>query len=363
MNVQVDQLTKRFASEGAPAVHEASFEAPDGCITTLLGPSGSGKTTVLRVIAGLEFADAGRVLVGGEDVIGVPVRKRGFGFVFQNFSLFDHLSVRENIAFGLRVQRKSQSEVRDRVEELLALVQLTGHGDKYPAQLSGGQRQRVGFARALAPRPRLLLLDEPFGALDARVRAELREWLRRLHEMTHVTTIMVTHDQEEALDLSDRLVVMNQGRVNQVGTPAAIYENPASSFVASFVGSANVLRGHVVDGRAQVASTSLPLSARFSDGARVEAVVRPHDIRIERPAGTLIASGAGKSNHRERASGRIQRIVDLGTHFKLELDLPTCELVTVHLSRADFEKLALEKDEWVLIDLDHARVFLDDYVI
>jgi len=330
----------------------------DGGITTLLGPSGSGKTTILRVIAGLETAEEGRVLVGGEDVMRVPVRKRGFGFVFQSFALFDHMSIRENVAFGLRVRRQSNAEVKTRVDELLALVQLEGHGDKYPAQLSGGQRQRVGFARALAPRPQLLLLDEPFGALDARVRAELREWLRRLHELTHLTTIMVTHDQEEALDLSDRLVVMDKGKIHQVGSPSEVYEAPATSFVASFVGSANVLYGHVRNGRAHIAATSLMLPTSASDGAQIRAVVRPHDIHIERPG-----SAAHAAARVPRASGRIQRIVDLGSHVKLALGLTTQDQVTVHVSRKEFEAMALKEGESVLVDLESARVFVEDYAI
>jgi sulfate transport system ATP-binding protein len=358
MNVCVEQLTKRFGVQGAPAVHAATFEAPSGGITTLLGPSGSGKTTILRIIAGLESADEGRVLVGGEDITRVPVRKRGFGFVFQNFALFAHMTIRENVAFGLHVRRVSKTDITARVEELLALVQLEGYGDRYPSQLSGGQRQRVGFARALAPHPKLLLLDEPFGALDARVRVELREWLRRLHELTHLTTLMVTHDQEEALDLSDRLVVMDQGKIHQVGAPQEVYESPASSFVASFVGSANVLHGHVLEGRAQIAATSLEVPLNTSDGAQVRAIVRPHDVRIERPS-----AGSPDVAEGHRASGRILRIVDLGTHVKLDLGLTTRESVTVHISRKEFEILALKQGESVLVDLDSARVFVEDYVI
>jgi sulfate transport system ATP-binding protein len=355
LNVQVKNLTKRFASVGAPAVLAASFEAPAGGITTLLGPSGSGKTTVLRIIAGLERADEGRVLVGGSDIMNVPVRERDFGFVFQSFALFDHMSVRENVAFGLRVRKMPDADIQKRVDELLELVQLDGHGDKFPLQLSGGQRQRVGFARALAPRPKLLLLDEPFGALDARVRAELREWLRHLHEITHLTTIMVTHDQEEALDLSDCLVVMDQGKIHQAGTPAEIYEHPASSFVASFVGSANILQGHVHNGRARFGADSLTMPSTASDGSQVQAVVRPHDIRLER------ATVDANTSH--RPSGRIQRIADLGTHIKLDLNLVTNEIVTVHISRKEFEALGLRKGESVLVDLDSARVFVEDYAI
>jgi sulfate transport system ATP-binding protein len=261
------------------------------------------------------------VLVGDEDIIKIPARKRGFGFVFQNFALFDHMSVRENVAFGLRVRRIAEEDIQSRVDELLGLVQLEGFGNRYPGQLSGGQRQRVGFARALAPQPKLLLLDEPFGALDARVRAELREWLRRLHDLTHLTTIMVTHDQEEALDLSDRLVVMDRGKIQQVGTPTEIYASPATSFVASFVGSANVLNGVVQKGRARFAATSLSVPGNISDGAKVRAVVRPHDIRIERASAEppVLAEP-------QRSIGRIKRIVDLGTHVKLDLGLTTHEL-------------------------------------
>ena len=233
MKVVVDQVTKRFTLKGTPAVFEASFEAPSGGVTTLLGPSGSGKTTLLRIIAGLESADEGRVLVEGEDVTRTPVGKRRFGFVFQTFALFNQLTVRENIAFGLQAQGVRRPSIAPRVEELLEMVQLEGLGGRYPDQLSGGQRQRVGFARALAPYPKLLLLDEPFGALDARVRAEMRAWLRDLHEATHLTTLLVTHDQEEALELSDQIVVMDKGRVHQVGTPRQVYDQPASSFVAA----------------------------------------------------------------------------------------------------------------------------------
>ena len=358
MKVRVEGLTKQFGAQGVPAVHEATFDVAEGGITTLLGPSGSGKTTILRIIAGLETADAGRVLVGDEDIITIPARKRGFGFVFQNFALFDHLSVRDNIAFGLHVRRMAKAEVQTRVDELLRLVQLEGCGDRYPGQLSGGQRQRVGFARALAPQPKLLLLDEPFGALDARVRAELREWLRRLHDVTHLTTIMVTHDQEEALDLSDRLVVMDRGRIQQVGTPTEVYASPATSFVASFVGSANVLRGHVLDGRAQVGATLLNVQGHHSDGVQVSAVVRPHDIRIVR-----LPVDKSSSAEPQQTLGRVQRIVDLGTHLKLDLRLTTHEVVTVHVSRKEFETLGLLRGESVLVDLENARVFVEDYSV
>ena len=268
------------------------------------------------------------------------------------------MSVRENIAFGLRVRRTPRADIQTRVQELLGLVQLEGYGDRFPSQLSGGQRQRVGFARALAPHPKLLLLDEPFGALDARVRAELREWLRRLHDATHLTTIMVTHDQEEALDLSDCLVVMDKGKIHQVGAPSEVYASPATSFVAAFVGSANVLHGRVLEGRAQIAATSFSVPGNTSDGAQVRAVVRPSDIRISR----LPAEKPGPTRP-SPASGCIQRIVDLGTHVKLDLALTTRELVTVHVSRKEFEALALCRGESVLVDLESARIFVEDYSV
>ena len=357
MNVRVEGLTKNFATRASPAVFQADFEAVSDGITTLLGPSGSGKTTILRIIAGLESADAGRVMVGGEDITSIPVQKRGFGFVFQSFALFGHMTVRENIAFGLRAQHAPKDQIEARVTELLGLVQLEGYGERYPGQLSGGQRQRVGFARALAPRPKLLLLDEPFGALDTRVRLELREWLRRLHAATHLTTILVTHDQEEALDLSDRIVVMDGGRIQQVGSPNDVYESPATPFVASFIGSANVLRGRVSAGYAQVASLSLDVPANTPDGTAVRAVVRPHDIRIGR------AVNGDNSGNRRTAVGRISRMVSLGPHVKLDLALTTGDLVTVHVARREYEGLGLVDGEPVLVDMESARVFLEDYVI
>ncbi len=236
MSVRVEQLTKHFDEHSRkPAVDDVSFTAPKGAITALLGPSGSGKTTMLRLIAGLERPDRGRVYIRDRDFTDVPVRKRGVGFVFQGYALFQHMTVSKNVAFGLEVKRLAREAVAAKVRELLALVQLAELADRYPHQLSGGQRQRVAFARALATDPAVLLLDEPFGALDTRVRLELREWLKRLHRRTAVTTLLVTHDQGEALEVSERVVVMREGRVEQVGTPREIRDRPASAFVASFL--------------------------------------------------------------------------------------------------------------------------------
>ena len=230
MSLVVKNLTKRFTARGTPAVADVSFAAPTGGITTLLGPSGSGKSTVLRVVAGLEQPDSGQILFGDDDVTNLPAQKRGLGFVFQSYALFKHMTVRRNIAFGLGVRKVArQGGDRRKVDELLSLVQLDGLGERYPPQLSGGQRQRVAFARALAIEPKMLLLDEPFGALDAQVRVELRDWLRRFHDEHHVTTLLVTHDQEEAAEVSDHVVVMHEGRVAQAGTPREVYDRPGDA--------------------------------------------------------------------------------------------------------------------------------------
>jgi sulfate/thiosulfate transport system ATP-binding protein len=354
VKVVVDRLTKRFTLKGTPAVFETSFEAPSGGVTTLLGPSGSGKTTILRIIAGLESADEGRVLLDEEEITHTPIGKRHFGFVFQTFALFNQLTVRENIAFGLEAQGIRGPTVARRVDELLDLVQLDGLGPRYPHQLSGGQRQRVGFARALAPYPKVLLLDEPFGALDARVRSELRAWLRELHEATHLTTLLVTHDQEEALELSDRIVVMDKGRVHQVGSPREVYDDPRTAFVASFVGTANVLRAEMKEGRAALGSTSLAVQGEIPEGSNVRAIVRPHEVHVVR---------ADEEPSANRAVGRIRRIARLGSYVKLDVAIPTDQIVSVHMPRAQFEQMNLLVGDPVLVDLDNARVFAEDFAI
>ena len=352
MSLIVENVTKRFTLKGTPAVFDASFEAPAGGVTTLLGPSGSGKTTLLRIVAGLEASDEGRVVLDGEDLTPVPVGKRLFGFVFQSFALFQHMTVRENIGFGLAARRVGRAQAERRVDELLELVQLDGLGDRLPRELSGGQRQRVGFARALAPHPRVLLLDEPFGALDARVRLELRAWLRALHEATHVTTLLVTHDQEEALDLSDQVVVMDRGRVHQVGTPREIYDHPRTGFVASFVGSANVLEARVAGGRAAVGTSSLVVPSSVPEGSSVHAIVRPHDVRVRK--------AEPRAND---ALGRVRRIAPLGAYVKLDIDLPSGDGLAVHLGNDEFHTLGLAVDDAVLVDLENARIFAADQAI
>ncbi len=339
MPLVVENLVKRFTQAGTPAVSDVSFTAPTGCVTTLLGPSGSGKSTILRLVAGLEQPDRGRVVFDDVDFTNIPVQKRGVGFVFQNYALFKHMTVRNNIAFGLAVRKLSKQETRDKVDELLALVQLEGYGDRYPAQLSGGQRQRVAFARALAIQPRVLLLDEPFGALDAQVRLELRDWLRRLHEERSVTTLLVTHDQEEAMDLSHHVVVMTEGRVEQAGAPREIYDRPATPFVASFVGGANLLR---------------------KDGAPVHAFVRPHDVKVQKADESAEAAAAETP---DVSLARVERLAFLGGTVKLTVRLPDDTVMTVQMTKAEVESLAIREGDRVMVDLRDAKVFVEDYSI
>jgi len=276
MKITLDNVVKSF--DTFRAVHGVSLEIGSGELVALLGPSGSGKTTILRMVAGLDYADGGRILFGDEDATDIPVRERGVGFVFQHYALFPHMTVAENIAFGMKVskRRRSRAEIDARVTELLALMRLAGLGDRFPAQISGGQRQRVALARALAVDPKVLLLDEPFGALDANVRRDLRRWLREIHDELGITTIFVTHDQEEALDLADRVVILNEGRIVQQGTPEEVCRRPGSAFVTRFLGDANRLEVEVRDGRAALAGGSIDAPG-VPDG-RAELFARPADL-------------------------------------------------------------------------------------
>jgi sulfate transport system ATP-binding protein len=336
VSVSVDQLSKKFGTgRELPAVDRVSFQAEPGGVTSLLGPSGSGKTTLLRLIAGLERPDGGRVHIDNRDHTDIPVQKRGVGFVFQGYALFNHLTVRKNIAFGLKIQKLPRREIDARVTELLELVQLADLGERFPDQLSGGQRQRVAFARALATRPKVLLLDEPFGALDARVRIELRAWLRELHRKMPVTTILVTHDQEEALELSERVVVMHEGKVEQVGSPREIYDHPSTAFVASFIGNANAVRVTGNDGRNGVA------------------YVRPNEVKIVRADATTA----------EVSLALVLTLQPVGGFVKVSVRLPTEERMTVQLPRAEAEALKLREGDRVLVDLGDAKVFVGDYQI
>ncbi|MGB3502830.1 MAG: sulfate/molybdate ABC transporter ATP-binding protein [Mesorhizobium sp.] len=277
MIITLDNVVKTF--DTFRAVHGVSLTIESGQLLALLGPSGSGKTTILRMVAGLEYADGGRILFGGEDATDIPVRDRGVGFVFQHYALFPHMTVAENIAFGMRVskQKRSEAQIRARVGELLELVQLGGLGDRFPSQISGGQRQRVALARALAVDPKVLLLDEPFGALDANVRRDLRRWLREIHDELGITTIFVTHDQEEALDLADRVVILDKGKIVQDGTPEEVCRQPNSPFVTRFLGDAHRLTGEARNGAAQVAGGIVAVPG-VEDGP-VELFVRPGDLR------------------------------------------------------------------------------------
>ena len=308
MSIEAREVTKRFGA--FTALDDVSVEVPGGSLVALLGPSGSGKSTLLRVIAGLERPDTGTVLLDGADVTAFPTQRRGVGFVFQHYAAFKHMSVRENIAFGLKLRRMPKREVRARVDELLELVQLGGYAERYPAQLSGGQRQRMVLARALAVQPKVLLLDEPFGALDARVRAELRAWLRRLHDEMHVTSVFVTHDQEEAMELADRIVLMNHGRIEQVGDPRDLYERPANDFVMRFVGPVTSFGG---------------------------SLLRPHDLEVRLdPA----------ASSRE---AMIERLVHLGFEVRAELVLQDGQRVTAQLSREEATELDLERGQIVYV--------------
>jgi sulfate/thiosulfate transport system ATP-binding protein len=314
--IEARSVSKQFGS--FVALDDVSVEVPAGSLTALLGPSGSGKSTLLRIIAGLEQPDAGRVLIEGHDVTARPPQQRGVGFVFQHYAAFKHMTVWKNVAFGLEIRKRPRAEIRARVAELLELVQLGGLAKRYPAQLSGGQRQRMALARALAVEPSVLLLDEPFGALDARVRKELRMWLRRLHDEVHVTTIFVTHDQEEAMDVAEQIVVMNQGRIEQVAGPRELYENPANEFVMGFVGPTNRL------------------------GATW---VRPHDLEISHDL-----SGEG-------VEAMVRRIVHLGFEVRVELVDGDGSDLWAQVTRTEAEGLELAPGDIVCVEPTRERVF------
>ena len=344
MSIEIEKINKQFGS--FTALNDVSLTIPSGELVALLGPSGSGKTTLLRIIAGLETPDSGQILFNGEDTTLSHVRERKVGFVFQHYALFKHMTVFDNVAFGLTVRpkatRPAKAEIREKVIKLLQLVQLEGLATRYPAQLSGGHRQRIALARALAVEPQVLLLDEPFGALDAQVRAELRRWLRRLHDEIHVTSVFVTHDQEEALEVADRIVVMNKGRIEQAGTPDQVYEHPANPFVLNFLGNVNLFHGR------------LHQSAGHHE-ARENAVsyVRSHDIEIDRTQQDSTALQA-----------EIQHIQKLGPAVRITLAIagnPEC--VEAELTRDVFQNLGLQQGESVFVRPRQVRVFVEDYQI
>jgi sulfate/thiosulfate transport system ATP-binding protein len=316
MAIDVRNVSKSF--NGFQALEDVSLSVPDGSLTALLGPSGGGKSTLLRVIAGLEAPDSGDVLFSGESVTTLPAQERGVGFVFQHYAAFKHMTVRDNIAFGLKIRKRPKAEVRERVDELLALVHLGGWADRYPAQLSGGQRQRMALARALAVQPRVLLLDEPFGALDATVRKELRDWLRRLHDEVHVTTIFVTHDQEEALEVAQQVAVINAGRIEQTGTPDDLYEKPTNPFVMGFVGPVSRLG---------------------------EAWVRPHDIEILEDE----EDGA--------VQALIERVARVGFEVRVEAALGDGTPVPILATRQQADELELRAGQIVWLRVHRTREF------
>src|SRR6266540_7353699 len=342
--IVVQGLWKRFGS--FDAVKDVGFEAEDGKITALLGPSGSGKSTVLRMIAGLERPDAGRIWVGGEEQTGKSVQERRFGFVFQHYALFRHMTVSRNVAFGLSVRKESKAVQRSRVNELLELVGLAPFASRYPDQLSGGQRQRVALARALAPQPRLLLLDEPFGALDARVRQELRRWLDDLHRELGVTSLLVTHDQEEALELANQVVVMRKGKVEQIGTPEQIYNQPRTPFVAGFVGASNVLRGVVWEGHVHFGRSAVAGAHHLDDGLRAHAFIRPHDIELTRAPGDLSFPVT------------VERRTNLGWMSKVHLRLEDGQMLTAELPNEEI--MGIGPGDHVHANLRNAKVFSQD---
>jgi sulfate/thiosulfate transport system ATP-binding protein len=318
MGITVEGVEKRFGT--FEALKGVSVAVPNGSLTALLGPSGSGKSTLLRVIAGLEEPDAGRVMIAGNDATSVTPQKRGVGFVFQHYAAFKHMTVEKNVGFGLKIRKKSKEQIAAKVDELLELVHLKGFAHRYPSELSGGQRQRMALARALAVEPEVLLLDEPFGALDATVRKELRTWLRRLHEDVHVTTIFVTHDQEEAMDVAQQIVVMNEGLIEQVGSPRDLYENPANEFVMGFVGEVNKVGDNLV---------------------------RPHDIEI-------LLEPDGNSQE-----GQIERVAHLGFEVRVELVLDDGRQLSVQTTRQDAEERELEAGQIVYVRPDRERKFAE----
>jgi sulfate/thiosulfate transport system ATP-binding protein len=339
VSIKVEGLTKRFGS--FEAVRDVAFTAAAGSITALLGPSGSGKSTVLRMIAGLELPTAGRIWMGDIELTAKSVQERAVGFVFQHYALFRHMTVFENVEFGLKVRKEAKESREARVKELLELVQMSNFAERYPDQLSGGQRQRVALSRALAPRPQVLLLDEPFGALDAKVRQDLRRWLDELHRELGVTSLLVTHDQEEALELANQVVVMHEGRVEQAGSPADVYNDAATAFVAGFVGAANVLHGHVVGGHVHLGTFQVPGAGHLEEGAAAAAYVRPHDVRV--------------SDEDTGVRGTIERMATLGWLARLSIRLPGGETLVAHVPHDELGD-AKEGDE-VWVDLRSPKAF------
>ncbi len=352
MSITVKNVTKRFGD--FLALDNVNLEVPPGELLALLGPSGSGKTTLLRIISGLESSDSGTVHYHDEDVTDAAVRERNVGFVFQHYALFRHMTVFDNVAFGMRVRNATKSDIRDRVHELLRLVQLEGLERSLPQQLSGGQRQRVALARALAAQPKVLLLDEPFGALDAKVRTELRQWLRRLHDELHVTSVFVTHDQEEAFEVSDRVVIMNQGRIEQTGTPAEIFEHPANPFVMDFLGNVNVFHGSVQHGRALLGSMEVAYPAYpHAESRAATAFIRSHELEILR-----------QKNGRPSLEAKVTHVNPARPVVKVRVYSEQFGVVlTVDVSWDQYSTLRLAVGDTVWVSPRQVRLFVQEYSI
>ncbi len=358
MSIEANNISKTFGN--FQALKDVSLTIGTGELVALLGPSGSGKTTLLRIIAGLETPDdgSGAVLFHQEDMSSHNVSARKVGFVFQHYALFRHMTVFENVAFGLKVRpwstRPTRAEIKRRVHELLGLVQLEGLANRYPSQLSGGQRQRVALARALAVEPKVLLLDEPFGALDAKVRRELRRWLRRLHDEMKITTVFVTHDQEEALELADRIAITNKGKIEQIGTPEEVYEHPISPFVYNFLGNVNLFHGRVQDGRLKVGELDVaPAGGTGADTQNGVVYVRPHDVEIAREAeaGDAIAA-------------RVDHISFAGPFVQVQLTRgDNHDIIEAAITRERYKELELKSGEAVFLRFRNARMFVEDYSI
>ncbi len=338
MGIALENISKSFGS--FQAVDRVNLEIAPGSLIALLGPSGCGKSTLLRLIAGLETPDRGRLWLGGQDATQQSVAKRNIGFVFQNYALFKHLTIRQNIAFGMEIRSISAAKIATKVAELLDLIQLEGLGDRYPSQISGGQRQRVALARALAIDPQILLLDEPFGALDAKVRKDLRAWLRQLHDRTRVTTVFVTHDRSDAMEVADKIVVMNQGKIEQIGTPAEIYDRPANAFVMSFLGPVNILPSSLNIFHQNGFATTAP-----------KMFLRPQDIAIETTANTTTVAA------------KVDRVVHLGSEIQAELALADGQTIVAYLTKERFAELQLEPQQQVFVKPKEAKSFPIDYSI
>jgi sulfate/thiosulfate transport system ATP-binding protein len=350
MSIEIRNIKKSFGD--FTALSDVSFRVETGELVALLGPSGSGKTTLLRIIAGIEVPDenGGSILIHSENTTTISFRDRRVGFVFQHYALFRHMTIFENVAFGLRVRprrvRPSEKVIKEKVNELLQLVQLEWLADRYPAQLSGGQRQRIALARALAVEPSVLLLDEPFGSLDAKVRKELRQWLRRFHDELKITSVFVTHDQEEALEVADRVVLMNEGRIEQVGTPQEVYHQPASAFVCNFLGNVNLFRGRVKEGKVYLGD--MPVAGSGAHGGSALVFIRPHFLEIE-------LQPTGQPHFR----ARVRHINLAGSLVKVELESEWGDPVHVELSHSRYQALAFKKNDQVFVCPRERKIFIE----